>query len=101
METINSMASTAAKAIWGDNNNNNENNTTTTTTTANENVKPGTETMNNETKGTEPVSGKLGNTSAGEPFDAGNIGMHPQLTFPTPLPHPPTNSIHEMRPELD
>ncbi|KAI7780172.1 hypothetical protein LA080_016361 [Diaporthe eres] len=57
METINSMASTAAKAIWGENNNN-------------ENTKPGTETMNNETKGTEPVSGKLGDTSAGEPFDA-------------------------------
>lgn len=52
------MASTAAKAIWGDNN---------------DNAKTGTENMNNETKGTEPVSGKLGNTSAGEPFDAGNI----------------------------
>lgn len=67
METINSMASTAAKAIWGDNNNTNES----------ENPKTGTDTMNSETKGTEPVSGKLGNTSAGEPFDAGNIGMLP------------------------
>lgn len=79
------MASTAAKAIWGDNNNNNDNNTTaTTSTTANENVKPGTETMSSETKGTEPVSGKLGNTSAGEPFDAGNIGTQSHLTFPHP-----------------
>lgn len=66
METINSMASTAAKAIWGDNNNNTSENT-------NETNKTGTETMSNETKGTEPVSGKLGDTSAGEPFDAGNI----------------------------
>lgn len=57
------MASTAAKAIWGENNNNNNN----------ENTKPSTETMTNETKGTEPVSGKLGDTSAGEPFDAGNL----------------------------
>lgn len=61
------MASTAAKAIWGENNNNNNN----------ENTKPSTETMTNETKGTEPVSGKLGDTSAGEPFDAGNLGMLP------------------------
>ncbi|KAL1874237.1 hypothetical protein Daus18300_003601 [Diaporthe australafricana] len=76
METINSMASTAAKAIWGENNNNNDTTTTaasTTTPTTNESVKPGTETMNNETKGTEPVSGKLGDTAAGEPFDAGNL----------------------------
>lgn len=65
METINGLASTAAKAIWGDNNNkDNENNET---------AKTSTENMNNETKGAEPVSGKLGNTSAGEPFDAGNI----------------------------
>ncbi|KAK2604892.1 hypothetical protein N8I77_007785 [Diaporthe amygdali] len=65
METINSMASTAAKAIWGENN--------TNTSANDENVKPGTETMSNETKGTEPVSGKLGDTSAGEPYDAGNL----------------------------
>lgn len=71
METINSMASTAAKAIWGDNNNTENTNSATT----NENNKTGTEAMSNETKGTEPVSGKLGDTSAGEPFDAGNIGM--------------------------
>lgn len=63
------MASTAAKAIWGENN--------TNTSANDENVKPGTETMSNETKGTEPVSGKLGDTSAGEPYDAGNLGMLP------------------------
>lgn len=70
------MASTAAKAIWGENNNN-DTTASTTTPTTNENIKPGTETMSNETKGTEPVSGKLGDTSAGEPFDAGNLGMLP------------------------
>lgn len=75
------MASTAAKAIWGDNNNNNNNNNEN-----NENTKTGTENMTNETKGTEPVSGKLGDTSAGEPFDAGNIGMHFPLACSCPLP---------------
>ncbi|KAI1133030.1 hypothetical protein F5Y10DRAFT_230000 [Nemania abortiva] len=45
METINNMAQSAAKAVWGEN-------------------KPSTE---------EPVSGRLGDTSKGEPYDAGNI----------------------------
>lgn len=70
METINNLANTATKAIWGDNNTN-----TDTTTTSNETVHPGTETTHNETLGTEPISGKLGDTSKGEPFDAGNMGM--------------------------
>lgn len=65
------MASTAAKVIWGESDNNN-NTTTTDTTTTNEAIK-----MNNETQGQEPVSGKLGDTSKGEPFDAGNIGSLP------------------------
>lgn len=47
METINNMAVSAAKAVWG------ENKSTTQ----------------------EPVSGRLGDTSKGEPYDAGNIGM--------------------------
>ncbi|KAI8634665.1 hypothetical protein F5Y19DRAFT_469726 [Xylariaceae sp. FL1651] len=45
METINNMAATAAKVVWGEN----------TPTTA------------------EPVSGRTGDTSKGEPYDAGNI----------------------------
>ncbi|KAI0118886.1 hypothetical protein GGR51DRAFT_498091 [Nemania sp. FL0031] len=45
METINNMAATAAKAVWGEN-------------------KSSTE---------EPVSGRLGDTSKGEPYDAGNM----------------------------
>ncbi|KAI1181755.1 hypothetical protein F5B17DRAFT_243175 [Nemania serpens] len=45
METINNMAVSAAKAVWG------ENKSTTQ----------------------EPVSGRLGDTSKGEPYDAGNI----------------------------
>ncbi|KAH7041275.1 uncharacterized protein B0I36DRAFT_344891 [Microdochium trichocladiopsis] len=44
METVNAMASAAAKAVWGDSN-----------------------------AASEPVSGKTGNTSAGEPYDAGNL----------------------------
>lgn len=50
METVNSVAAAAARAVWGD-------------TTA-----------NNETKGQEPVSGKVGDTNKGEPYDAGNLG---------------------------
>ncbi|KAI0460315.1 hypothetical protein F5B21DRAFT_171 [Xylaria acuta] len=45
METINNMAASAAKAVWGES-------------------KPSTE---------EPVSGRFGDTSKGEPYDAGNM----------------------------
>jgi hypothetical protein len=45
MDTINNVAQAAAKAVWG----------------------------TPESK-EEPVSGKTGNTSKGEPYDAGNIG---------------------------
>lgn len=69
MEAINNLASAASKAVWGDSNTKeNENPNTTTETT--------TSTMNNETQGKEPVSGKQGDVSKGEPFDAGNIGEH-------------------------
>jgi len=44
MDTVNAMASAAAKAVWGDSN-----------------------------AANEPVSGKTGNTNAGEPYDAGNL----------------------------
>lgn len=58
METVNSMAAAAAKAVWGEND---------TTTTA-----------NNETHGQEPISGVQGDVSKGEPFDKGNIGKLPR-----------------------
>ncbi|KAI1742489.1 hypothetical protein F4680DRAFT_412354 [Xylaria scruposa] len=45
METINNMAVSAAKVVWGESNQTTE----------------------------EPVSGRLGDTSKGEPYDAGNI----------------------------
>jgi hypothetical protein len=46
METINNMASAAAKAVWGEN------------------------------QGTrEPLSGAQGDVAKGEPYDAGNLGM--------------------------
>ncbi|KAI0603490.1 hypothetical protein F4775DRAFT_35242 [Biscogniauxia sp. FL1348] len=45
METVNNMAAAAAKAVWGD----------------------------NQQHGQEPVSGLTGDTSKGEPYDAGNI----------------------------
>jgi hypothetical protein len=45
MDTISNLATAASKAIWG------------------------------EGQHEEPVSGKMGNVAAGEPYDAGNIGM--------------------------
>ncbi|KAI8966209.1 hypothetical protein F5Y11DRAFT_309688 [Daldinia sp. FL1419] len=45
METVNNVASAAVKAVWGENKQN----------------------------GPEPVSGQTGDTSRGEPYDAGNI----------------------------
>ncbi|KAL2016231.1 hypothetical protein VTK56DRAFT_4036 [Thermocarpiscus australiensis] len=48
METINTIATAASKAIWGENKAENQ-------------------------SGQEPVSGKMGNVAAGEPYDAGNI----------------------------
>lgn len=70
MEAINNMASAAAKAVWGESNTKeNENPATTAGTTT-------TTTMNNETHAKEPISGKQGDVSKGEPFDAGNIGTH-------------------------
>lgn len=46
MDTINNLASTAAKAVWGEGDANKE-----------------------------PVSGVKGDVSKGEPYDAGNLGM--------------------------
>ncbi|KAI0480998.1 hypothetical protein GGR56DRAFT_300275 [Xylariaceae sp. FL0804] len=48
METVNNMATAAAKAVWGDN-------------------------QQTTQHGNEPVSGQSGDTSKGEPYDAGNI----------------------------
>jgi len=52
METINNAASAASKALFGDK----------------------TPTTQSTESGTEPVSGQTGNTEAGEPYDAGNLG---------------------------
>ena len=53
MDTFNKVTNAASKAIWG-------------------------EGQSHE----EPVSGKLGDVAAGEPYDAGNIGgkVHHQLS---------------------
>lgn len=86
METINSIATAASKAVFGESNNTTNTTTNTNATTANQepltvsdSTSKNTDNMSatNETLGQEPVSGKLGDTSKGEPFDAGNIGtMH-------------------------
>lgn len=90
------MASSAAKVIWGEGKNTNTtdptdnatpqttSNTTTDTTTDTTNTTTAATKMNNETQGQEPVSGKLGDTTKGEPFDAGNIGAinSPHLRIP-------------------
>jgi hypothetical protein len=51
METISNIASSASKAIWGE---------------------QAATTQNNETAGTEPVSGLKGKGDLNEPFDKGN-----------------------------
>ncbi|KAH8672558.1 hypothetical protein BGZ60DRAFT_429887 [Tricladium varicosporioides] len=55
METVSNIASGVSKAIWGDPEK------TTTGVTGNESV------------GTEPISGEVGDIKAGEPYDMGNI----------------------------
>ncbi|KAF7900082.1 hypothetical protein EAF00_004418 [Botryotinia globosa] len=57
METVNSIAAAASKVIWGD--------PQETTDAANATIVP-------ETKGTEPISGELGDTKKGDPYDLGN-----------------------------
>ncbi len=67
METINTLKNAATKAIWGD-----------------------------ETVHEEPISGKTGDVSRGEPYDAGNMGsMHTfirwcvaMLTLPQSISRP-------------
>lgn len=61
METLNNISSTVTKALWGTDE-------TTTTTTQ------------------EPVSGKTGDVSKGQPYDAGNLGPHEQSLAQTPQP---------------
>jgi hypothetical protein len=51
MDTINTMATAAAKAVWGE-----------------------------PSQQKEPVSGKTGDVTKGEPFDAGNLGGEAQGT---------------------
>ncbi|QSZ37052.1 hypothetical protein DSL72_009144 [Monilinia vaccinii-corymbosi] len=58
METVNNIAAAASKALWGE--------PQETIDAANATVVP-------ETKGTEPVSGSLGDTKKGEPYDKGNL----------------------------
>lgn len=60
MEAINSLASVATKAIWGDNN--------TTTTPKDKDTAEVPKSAKEE-----PISGVQGDTSKGEPFDAGNM----------------------------
>ncbi len=55
METVNSIASAASRAIWGDANGN-------------------TGVKENKATGTEPVSGQTGDVKVGEPYDKGNNG---------------------------
>lgn len=49
LETLNQLASSAAKAVWGD--------------------------SNDAETHKEPISGATGDVSKGEPYDAGNLGI--------------------------
>ncbi|KFY40907.1 hypothetical protein V494_03284 [Pseudogymnoascus sp. VKM F-4513 (FW-928)] len=67
METIQRAASAATDAIFGEHGEHGQNAQGTTTDAT---------TRTNATGETahEPLSGKTGNTKAGEPYDAGNLG---------------------------
>ncbi|KAF7862544.1 hypothetical protein EAF04_007417 [Stromatinia cepivora] len=72
--TVNNMAAAASKAIWGE--------SQETTDAANATVMP-------ETKGTEPVSGEMGDTKKGEPYDKGNLdSTSTKNTTENPQPNP-------------
>lgn len=53
LETLNNLASSAAKAVWGD--------------------------SNDAETHKEPISGATGDVSKGEPYDAGNLGIFSPL----------------------
>jgi hypothetical protein len=57
METVNNLASSASRAIWG---------TSNTEVSQNQNT--------NDTSGREPTAGETGDVKAGEPYDKGNLG---------------------------
>lgn len=50
MDTVNNITSAASKALFGESGH------------------------DGEAQGREPVSGRLGNVAAGEPYDGGNLG---------------------------
>lgn len=73
METISNIATAASKAIWGE----------------------------DKASHVEPVSGKLGNVAAGEPYDAGNMGSKPRGNNPRPAqPCYSPASQSEPRPDI-
>ncbi|KAK7934963.1 hypothetical protein PG985_000458 [Apiospora marii] len=78
METVNSMAAAAAKAVWGEND---------TTTTA-----------NNETHGQEPISGAQGDVSKVSPSTratSASTTTTSTSTVPSTSTHQPTSATHE------
>jgi len=61
METVNNIAAAASKVIWGD-------------ASVEEKNAAQEAALGNETAGTEPKPGELGDVNAGEPYDKGNFG---------------------------
>ncbi|KAK7751643.1 hypothetical protein SLS62_006469 [Diatrype stigma] len=70
METINSVASAAAKAVWG-------------------------ESTQQQQHGDEPVSGQTGNTAKGEPYDAGNLEEPKSTTNESASQHQSTTGLND------
>jgi hypothetical protein len=64
METVNNLASSASRAIWG-----------TSNTEVKQNQNPNT---------TEPIAGETGDVKAGEPYDKGNLGTSSPLNSSSP-----------------
>jgi len=71
METVTSLASSASRAIWGD------------------------QTTRNETNGREPIAGETGDVNAGEPYDKGNLDGAAEDTTDAPLTSNNSSSIPE------
>ncbi|KAK2627357.1 hypothetical protein QTJ16_003323 [Diplocarpon rosae] len=86
METVNSIASAASRAIWGD---------------GSAEDKPTTAPAANETVGKEPVAGEMGDVKRGEPYDKGNAGKGATSGTSSILPsHPKTTDTTVPSPNL-
>ncbi|KFY20996.1 hypothetical protein V491_03244, partial [Pseudogymnoascus sp. VKM F-3775] len=82
METIHRAASAATEALFGEHGEHGQHGQTTTNATTRTNVAG--------EYSHEPLSGRTGNTKAGEPYDAGNLDEASQQRIAASRGDPPT-----------